>query len=236
MEESDYLKLPATQRKEFQKQLQAKGLYFGPIDGLSGSGMRTAFDQVKKQEAEADERERKNKINEGTAAAKNKLTEAEAEEKLAEAERKRKKAEADARAAAIRDKAKEEYQKQESSTLGLGTKIAAGPGSYALGKGIGLGLGHGVNEDMNEGQRQINTTLQRAAEDRVKGLTTREGDVTGTKLSETFLCRSPALGPAGGLAPNAGLGAVFLGTGAHVLSDVDPDQPFFPRMADRAFG
>jgi hypothetical protein len=46
MDEAQYLALPAVQRKALQKEWQAKGLYRGPIDGLSGDGMRKAFATV----------------------------------------------------------------------------------------------------------------------------------------------------------------------------------------------
>lgn len=49
MDEAQYLSLSIEQRKAFQKQLQAKGLYVGPIDGKGGTGMQAAFGAIDKE-------------------------------------------------------------------------------------------------------------------------------------------------------------------------------------------
>lgn len=43
MDESSFLALPDSQRKELQKQWAAQGLYVGPIDGKGGAGVRGAL-------------------------------------------------------------------------------------------------------------------------------------------------------------------------------------------------
>lgn len=47
MDETQFLALPDDQRKEVQRQLKAQNLYAGPIDGKSGTGMRTALGAAK---------------------------------------------------------------------------------------------------------------------------------------------------------------------------------------------
>lgn len=229
MDEQTFNKLPIAQRKALQQRLKDQNLYGGGIDGQWGSGTAAAFDLEKERKASRAEAERKGRIEERSSEADAALKEAAAKKALAETE-------TAAAEAERKRKLAEEYQRQESSGLGIGTKIAAGPVALMTGKGIGLGLGAGINEYMNEGQRNKNATLQKAAEDRVKGLTTREGAVTGSKLSGAMPMKSPFLRSASRAVPHAGLGALSLATGAELLSDVDEEQPFYPRMADRAFG
>jgi hypothetical protein len=236
MNEQEFNSLPLAQRKAAQQRLIDAGLYSGSADGKWGRGTENAFKAEEKRRIEDEERARQGKIKERESEALSKVKEAEAEERKASAEKTKTEAQTEKAKAERREKAAKEYQEQESSTLGIGTKILAGPGALVGGKAIGLGLGAGINEYMNEGQRNKNTTLQAAAQDRVKGLTTREGAVTGAKLSGAMPLRSPALRAGARMVPHLGLGALSLGTGAELLSDVDPEQPFYPRMADRGFG
>lgn len=229
MDEQTFNKLPLAQRKALQQRLTDQNLYGGSIDGQWGAGTAAAFDLERERKASRAEAERKGRIEERSSEADAALKEAAAKKALAETET--------ATAEANRKrKLDEEYQRQESSALGIGTKIAAGPVALMTGKGIGLALGAGINEYMNEGQRNKNATLQKAAEDRVKGLTTRDGAVTGTKLSGAMPQQNALLRAASRGVPHLGLGALSLATGAELLSDVDPEQPFYPRMADRGFG
>ncbi len=232
MQESDYLKLPTAQRKQLQKQLQEQGLYFGPIDGLSGTGMRTAFKQQEDKAAaeavrkEANRLEEKKLEIEATKAASQKATgEAEAEKTRQEIE-----------ASKTRESRKTKYNEDANSALGMTAQSAATLAAPALGTAGGLRFGKFVNERQDIGQERRNVTLRGAAEDRVKGLTTREGAIKGTTLAGAMPYENRLLRVGSRMGAHLGLGALSAGKGAEVLSQYDEDQPFYPRMADRAAG
>jgi hypothetical protein len=232
MEEHDFLALSTDQRKALQRQLQAQGYYAGPIDGKSGDGMRTALSAARAAEAgkakaatDAAAQERADKLKEQEIA--NKRLEIETAAKTADA------GNAEKTAAALR---RTKYDEDAQSGLGLATTAAAGPGALMAGKILGYKVGEGINAKIDAGQTRRNEQLQKAAEDRVKGLTTREGAINATKLSGAMPQTTATLRALGRMAPHTGLGALALGTGAEFLSGGDPDQPFYPKMADRAFG
>lgn len=232
MNEQQFKSLPLEQRKAHQERLQALGLYVGKIDGNWGEGTRTAFSGEEKQRVDAE-------ATAGARAEKERADKLEADRleiERTKVQQAGKQVDTEAAATAAKAARQEDYQRQENSTLGIGTKIAAGPGALMSGKALGLGLGAGINTYMNEGQRGRNVTLRQAADDRVRGLTTREGAVTGTRLAGAMPSANSYLRVGGRMAPHVGLGALALGTGYELLGDVDPDQPFYPRMADRAFG
>lgn len=58
MDESQFLALPVEQRRAMQQQLQANGLYAGPIDGKSGEGMRAALASLRVERERAAQGER----------------------------------------------------------------------------------------------------------------------------------------------------------------------------------
>ena len=239
MNEKQFNALSVEQRKAVQQKLQDAGHYTGAIDGRWGDTTKSAFELEGKALAAA----------EATTAAKDEKARADKlrETELAlEAERlrqagKTKEAEDEGTRAANAEKLaktmlRQRYEEDANSALGLGAKIAAGPVAMTGGKALGLGLGAGINAYMNEGQRKRNETLARAAEDRVKGLTTREGAIAGTKLAGAMPLATTGGRVLARMAPHLGLGAILAGTGAYTESQVDPDEPFYPRMADRAFG
>lgn len=225
MTEEEYLALPPSQRKEFQKGLKTKGLYHGPIDGASGDGMRTGLKAMGREKVEAEERARKGKIEEEAASA-------DAEKKKADADAAR----ADAEAKRAGTARKQTYDKEATSALGMTTQSAASVLSPALAGALGLKFGDKVNTRLDLAQDRRNATLRGAAEDRIKGLTTRDGAVAGTKLAGAMPYESRALRAISRMVPHMSLGALSMGKGAHLLSDVDEDQAFYPRMADRAAG
>jgi hypothetical protein len=232
MQESDYLKLPTAQRKQLQKQLQEQGLYFGPIDGLSGEGMRTAFKQQKDKAAAEAERKEASRLKEKELEIE--ATKATGQKATSEAEAERTRQETEASKAKEARRAK--YNEDANSALGMTAQSAATLAAPALGTAGGLRFGKFVNERQDLGQERRNATLRGAAEDRVKGLTTREGAIKGTSLAGAMPYENRLLRVGSRMGAHLGLGALSAGKGAEVLSQYDEDQPFYPRMADRAAG
>jgi hypothetical protein len=227
MNEQQFSALPEEQRIAEQKRLQALGLYpaGARIDGKWGPGTNAAYSLEGKRVAE------------DAASARNAELEKErlAIEKL-KATSQATKATAETEATQTKTARQQEYNRQASSPEGLATTIAAGPVALTAGKAVGLGLGGGINTYQNAGQVQRNETLKGLAADRRAGLTTREGAITGAKLAGVMPYTNPAMRVASRMGAHAGLGGIFLGTGAELLGDYDPEQAFYPRMADRAFG
>lgn len=225
MDQSTFDRLPLAQREALQQQLIDQGLYGGSPDGKWGVGTAAAFRQQEQQKAAKEERDR-------AEALKNReldIRETEAKGKAAEQI-------AVAKETERKSKAKEEYNKQATSPLGMATQTAASIGAPAAGTTAGLAFGKGINLAQDAAQARRNATLMAAAEDRVRGLTTRKGAVKGTELAGAMPYENPYLRVASRLAPHVGLGAISMGKGAELLSHTDEDQPFYPRMADRAAG
>lgn len=239
MNEKQFKALSVEQRKAVQQKLQDAGHYTGAIDGHWGDTTKSAMELEDKAltaaRATADTKE------ERAAAARLAEKNADIEaERVRQAGKSKDVEDEGAKAANAEKLAKlmlrQRYDEDANSALGLGAKIAAGPVALTGGKALGLGLGAGINAYMNEGQRKKNETLARAAEDRVKGLTTREGAITGTKLAGAMPPATTGGRVLARMAPHMGLGAILAGTGAYTESQVDPEESFYPRMADRAFG
>lgn len=223
------------QIKEAQRLLQAKGHYKGRIDGSLGknpSESATMSAARAYSAAEAEKEARRRQAEERDAAIREETARAEAASKKAGA----KKETAEAEEIERKSKAREEYDRQAMSPLGLATQSAATLAPPAITGAIGLKAGEKVNEYLDRGQEKRNVDLRGAAEDRVKGLTTREGAVTGTRLAGAMPPSNPLLRVGSRMAPHMGLGALSIGKGVQLLSDVDEEQPFYPRMADRAAG
>lgn len=225
MDEAQFLSLPEAQRKAIQQQLQAQGLYAGPIDGKSGAGTRAALEAAKEAKAQAAQRQQEMELeklrlqNQGkTNEAKAALTTAEAQAKTAETERLK------------------QYNEQAGSPEGIATKIAAGVGAPAAGAAAGWGLGKGVNAGMDAAQRSRNEVLRRTAGDRLAGITTREGAREGARLAGAMPMQSTVARSLGRMAPHMGLGALSIGKGAATLMDDNENTPFYADMANKAAG
>lgn len=225
MDEATFNKLPLTQREALQKRLEKGGYYAGKIDGKWGAGTSAAFDLEKEAKVEKAERERKGKIAEKSA-------EAEAAEKKAAA----KKTGAETKELERKTKAREERNKEAGTGWGIGTQIAANVLAPMAGTAAGMGLGKVTNYMMDKSQESRNRVLQGVAADRMAGRTTTEGAREGARLSGAMPLRNPALRTASRMAPHMGLGALSIGKGAQILSEENPDGPFYPEMANRAAG
>ena len=232
MEESDFLALNVDQRKALQKELQAQKLYFGPIDGKSGDGMRAALNAQKSAQAD----QAKAAAAAEAQARADKLKEMEIENKRLELNINAGKQGAEdvlKTAAALR---KANYDKDAQSGLGMATQSAASIAAPAVAGAAGLRFGQKVNDKLNSGQANRNKVLEGVAEDRIKGLTTREGARTGAKIAGAMPYENGLMRVLSRGGPQFGLGAISGVKGVQLLGDVNQEQPFYPRMADRAAG
>ncbi len=225
MTEAEYLALPPAQRKKFQEELKAKGLYHGPLDAKSGDGVRTALKAMEREKVESEERSRKGRIEEDAAAA-------DAEKKRAEADRERARAETE-RAGTER---KRQYNETAASPEGIATQVAAGPGAFLGGYAAGRGVGSGINKLADISQSSKNKVLQGAAEDRLTGLTTRDGSRTGTSTAGAMPSQNALLRVGGRMLPHAITGASMIGKGGAMLAQGNEDDPFYAQMANRGAG
>jgi peptidoglycan hydrolase-like protein with peptidoglycan-binding domain len=232
MTEAEFKKLPLDQRRAHQERLQALGLYTGKIDGNYGAGTASAFKQEAEQRAakeaetrQAEEKARADKLREEELAIERKRVE---QQGASQAVANKSAEEKQARQA--------EYSRQASSPEGMAAQSFASIGMPALAGAAGLKFGDKVNQRMDRAQEARNETLRGAAENRVKGLTTRDGAVKGVRLAGAMPYENPVLRSGSRMAPHFGLGALSAAKGYQLLSDVDEDQPFYPRMADRGAG
>lgn len=216
------------QIKEAQRQLQALGHYSGKIDGALGknpSQSKTMAAAKAYADAEA-----------AQAAQMERQAARQAEIDLLNARSGSEKSAAETEALQQKTAAERLYNEQATSGLGMATQSAASLAAPAAATALGLKFGEKVNDRLDRAQERRNVTLRGAAEDRVRGLTTRDGAATGTRLAGAMPFSNSAMRATSRMAPHLGLGALSAAKGAHLLSDVDEDQPFYPRMADRAAG
>jgi hypothetical protein len=232
MTEAEFNKLPLAQREALQQRLKDEGLYAGGVDGKWGSGTAAAFKQQDQRRIDDEERQRKAKIDERGAAAEAATREAEADARRADAEAKR----AETAAQELKTKGRQDYNEEAGTPLGIGTKIAAGPGAFVAGYGAGRSIGSGINRLADASQRSKNEVLQGAAEDRLRGITTRDGARTGTGRSGAMPSDNPLLRVGGRMLPHAITGGAMMGKGAFLLNDADQDAPFYADMANRGIG
>jgi hypothetical protein len=225
MTEAEFNKLPLAQRVAIQQRLIDAGLYAGKPDGRFGPGTATALKAEETRRIEGEERSRKGRIEEATASA-------DAEKKKAEADRERARAEAE-RAATER---KAEYGREASSPAGIGTQIGAGPVSFIGGYAAGRGIGSGINALADRSQESKNQRLAAAAQDRLNGLTTREGSRAGTTVAGAMPSQNSLLRVGGRMLPHAITGAGMMAKGGTMLAQNNEDDPFYAQMANRAAG
>jgi hypothetical protein len=232
MDEQKFKALPLDQRKAHQERLRDLGLYVGKIDGNFGEGTKGAFASEAKQKSDAE-----NKA--ATRAAQERSDALEAKKldlKDQELKQKGKTEDVDNATKTAKALRRQRYSDDASSGLGMATQSGASIAAPALAGWAGLRFGDKVNQQMDRGQEKRNVTLRGAADDRVRGLTTRDGAVTGTKLAGAMPSKNPLVRVLGRMAPHIGLAALSGYKGAELLGDVDEEQPFYSRMADRGAG
>lgn len=227
------------QIREAQKQLKSLGLYKGKIDGSLGrkpdeSETVRALQQYQLQYTRQLEEEASQR-----AAAERERADRLESERLAN---ERLSLEQSGKTQAVQNEAQtlaneraRIYQEQASSPEGIATQSAANIAAPALTTSLGYYAGGKLNERLDKGQAKRNVVLQGTAEDRVRGLTTREGANTGARLSGTMPLRNPAMRAASRMAPHLGL-AGLAGIKAYDLLTDDTEKPFYAEQADRAAG
>ena len=225
MDEKEFNALPLDQRKAIQQRLKDQNLYAGGIDGKWGSGTKTALDLEESSTAKAKAAERKDELRaQELEIEKLKAKSAAKESGAATAETERKTA------------LKKKYEEEAGSALGLTARAAAGPGAVIAGVPIGRKMGAGINELMNLSQEGKNKTLAAAAEDRMRGVTTREGGRTGTNLAGAMPSKNSAVRVTGRMLPHMLLGGVMAGKGAALLGQSDENTPFYSDMLNQGAG
>lgn len=225
MTEAEFNSLPLAQRRAVQQRLIDAGYYAAAADGKFGPGTAAALKQEERAKAEGEERSRKGRIEEETAKA-------DAEKKKAEADRERARAETE-RAASAR---KGEYDREAGSALGVATQIGTNTLAPLAGYGVGRGIGSGLNALADRSQNSKNQVLNAAAEDRLKGLTTREGARTGTTVSGAMPSQNSLVRVGGRMLPHAITGTGMIAKGGAMLGQGNEDDPFYAQMANRAAG
>lgn len=225
MNETEFNSLPLAQRKAAQQRLIDAGLYSGSADGVWGKGTAAGFKAEEKRRVEDAERARKGGLEE-------KKVEAEAAKTKAEAAAAQAKAEEEER----KTKARKERSDQAATPQGIATQIGANVLSPMAGTAVGMGMGKVTNLAMDKAQESRNKVLRGVAGDRLAGRTTTAGAREGARLSGSVPMASPAMRTTARMLPHMGLGALSIGKGAQILSEEDPEGPFYPEMANRAAG
>lgn len=128
------------------------------------------------------------------------------------------------------------YDKEAGSALGIATEIGASAAAPLAGIGVGQLMGSGINKAMDASQTRKNATLERAAQNRVAGLTTREGTRTGAQLAGVMPASSVTGRVIGRVAPHTVLGLSVAGKGALLMNQGNDDDPFYSQMANRGLG
>jgi hypothetical protein len=225
MEEKDFLALNVSQRKALQKELQAQGHYFGPIDGMSGTGLRTALKAAGKAKVDAEERSRRGRIEEEGAAAEAELKRARAKGETATAED-----------AAAKTKRRQEYNEQANSPWGIATQVGAHSAAPLAGYAAGRGMGGAINFAADLAQRNKNAKLDRLAESRAQGIVSGKGARAAAERSGLLPSQNSFRRVTGRMLPHIIMGLGAAGKGAGILASSDEDTPFYPRMANDAIG
>jgi len=228
MNEEQFKALSEEQRKTLQRELQAKGLYPADarIDGVWGPATGAALKLQETRQGEQKAAERRDALEAERLAIEKLKAQSGSEQSTAKTE-------------ALRQTtaAKKAYNEQSSSPLGVGTSIAAGVPALLAGTYLGSKSGEILNQRLDASQAAKNQTLAEAAADRMKGVTTRRGAVSGTTIAGAMPSRYAAMRVAGRMAPHIGLGAIGIGKGASMLaSEREGDPSFYPEMANRAGG
>lgn len=170
LDEAQYLALPEDQRQALQRQLQAQGLYSGPIDGISGNKMRAALNAFKAIQQ-----------NSANSAQQTRQLEIEAERERLRIQAAQRDAERKAEEDRI-NREREEKEKREAASDPLMETFVP----FAAGAGVGGAYGELTNRGLNAFEAGNTRALNEIA---------REIGPTN-KLTGSQLNRSRAVGAA----------------------------------------
>jgi hypothetical protein len=133
------------------------------------------------------------------------------------------------------DKSAEAKEAEKRSPYGVGIQIASGLPAAAAGYATGRSIGSKINAEADKSQASKNATLSQAAQDRVAGLTTREGARTGMQ-------RAGAMPPASSVGrfisragPQATIGGLMAGKGLLLAKNVDENDPLLNQGINQGF-
>lgn len=227
MNEEQFKALSEDQRKALQRELQAKGLYPADarIDGVWGPATGAAFQLQETRMAEREAAARQDALEQERLAIERTKAQSQAQQTEAEAGR-----------LAAETEARNRYNEQSSSNLGLATSVGANVAAPLVGVATGRAMGAGINALMDRSQENKNRVLAAAAEDRLKGVTTRKGAQSGTTVAGAMPARNSVLRVGGRMLPHAITGAGMAAKGAAMLSQGNEDDPYYTQMANRAAG
>lgn len=117
--------------------------------------------------------------------------------------------------------------------LEIGSGAGASLGGYAAGRQV---IGKGINWAMDKAQSYKNKTLAGVAEDRLKGITTREGALGAVERSGAMPSANSVVRVGSRMLAHGIAGAGMAGKGGLMLSQVNPDDPLETRSIDRGMG
>lgn len=134
------------------------------------------------------------------------------------------------------DRAKQEAREAEKrSPFGVAVQVGSGLPAGAAGYMLGRKIGGGINREADVSQASKNATLSQAAQDRVAGLTTREGARTGIERAGAMPSRSSVGRFIGRAGPQAAIGGLMAGKGALLASTVSEDDPLLNQGINQGF-
>jgi len=128
-----------------------------------------------------------------------------------------------------------EKEAEKSSPYGVAVQVGSGLPAAAAGYAGGRLIGGAMTREADEGQAMKNQTLRQVAQDRVSGLTTREGARIGVERAGAMPPRSSAgrfISRAG--APTA-IGALMAGKGLLLAQRVNEDDPLLNQGVNQGF-
>jgi hypothetical protein len=232
MNEQQFNSLPLEQRKIAQQRLLDLGVYNGAADGKWGAGTKAAFELATKRSQE--------EAKAGEVAAERKraddLRAKELEIESLKAEGNKGAVDAATAEQTARTKRKQEYDTQANSGVGIAAQIASNSAAPLGGYYVGRGIGSGLNWAADRSQASKNAVLQGAAEDRVAGLTTRDGARLGTERAGAMPASNSGVRAFGRMLPYGITGAAMLGKGGAILAGGGEDEPFWPSTVNHGVG
>lgn len=125
---------------------------------------------------------------------------------------------------------------EKRSMYGLGLTAASGGVAPIAGWAMGRAMGGGINKLADKAQEFKNRSLQGAAEDRLRGVTTREGARIGTERSGAMPSPNSVVRVSGRMLPHLISGAGMGAKGALMLSQVKEDDPLEMQALNRGLG
>lgn len=129
----------------------------------------------------------------------------------------------------------DEREAEKRSPWGIAAQVGSGLPAGAAGYMAGRLAGDYANKDADEAQRSRNETLNKVAQDRRAGLTTREGARTATELAGARPPQSRIGRFMGRAGAQATLGTLMAGKGLLLSQAVSEDDPLLNQAVNQGF-